>query len=97
MAPRAWKGYLVGIEVIRARDIRFVNRARLSAIIDNPSIEFKARQSKGRLRTPERDPSHLPLLDPTPNKGETARCPTAFTEKILDIFDADNLKPIKTP
>ncbi|RCI15514.1 hypothetical protein L249_3544 [Ophiocordyceps polyrhachis-furcata BCC 54312] len=43
MAPRAWKGYLIGIEVIRARDIRFVNRARLSAIVDDPSIEFKAR------------------------------------------------------
>ncbi|RCI11974.1 hypothetical protein L249_4610 [Ophiocordyceps polyrhachis-furcata BCC 54312] len=42
IAPRAWKGYLVGIEVIRARDIRFVNRARLSAIIEDPSIEFKA-------------------------------------------------------
>ncbi|RCI08616.1 hypothetical protein L249_4862 [Ophiocordyceps polyrhachis-furcata BCC 54312] len=87
MAPRAWKGYLVGIEVVRARDIRFVNRARLSAIVDNPSIEFKAcleeeerDQSKGRLRTPEGDPSHLPLPDPTPNKGETARRP--ITKKL---------------
>ncbi|RCI10334.1 hypothetical protein L249_4365 [Ophiocordyceps polyrhachis-furcata BCC 54312] len=61
------------------------------------SLEGLSRQSKGRLRTPKGDPSHLPLLDPTPNKGETARRPTAFTEKILDIFDADNLKPTKTP
>ncbi|RCI14676.1 hypothetical protein L249_6432 [Ophiocordyceps polyrhachis-furcata BCC 54312] len=34
---------LEGPPLIRARDIRFVNRARLSAIIEDPSIEFKAR------------------------------------------------------
>ncbi|RCI15272.1 hypothetical protein L249_6906 [Ophiocordyceps polyrhachis-furcata BCC 54312] len=84
---------LEGLPLIRARDIRFVNRARLSAIIDDPSIEFKARleeeerdQSKGRLKTPEGDPSYLPLLDPTPNKGETARRPINEKAAILDAL-----------
>ncbi|RCI14375.1 hypothetical protein L249_6026, partial [Ophiocordyceps polyrhachis-furcata BCC 54312] len=70
MAPRAWKGHLVGIEglhghifkiwlpdqeiVVRARDVRFVDRAGPSAIVDDPSIEFEA-----RLEEEERDQGSL--------------------------------------
>ncbi|RCI10913.1 hypothetical protein L249_5287 [Ophiocordyceps polyrhachis-furcata BCC 54312] len=48
-----------------------------------------AGQSKGRLRTPDGDPSHLPLLDPTPNKGETARRPISGRNTLLKSIEED--------
>ncbi|RCI13653.1 hypothetical protein L249_5573 [Ophiocordyceps polyrhachis-furcata BCC 54312] len=54
------------------------------------SLEGPPRQSKGRLRTPEGDPSHLPLLDPTPNKGEIARRPERLDLELCLYRYADS-------